>query len=78
MCEKIKSREKKALTIMEVKTECFHEKSDEEEDLLHRSNKRIREEVDIPSHFGKEQVHLFFRDKLLRLQANNAKKDTYD
>ena len=77
MCEKIKSREKKALIIMEVKTECSHEKSNEEEDL-HRSNKRIREEVDIPSHFEKEQVHLSFWDKLMGLQANNAKKDTYD
>ena len=64
-----------ALVVMEVETKCFHAKSDKE-DLLHQNNKSIMERVDIFSHFGKEQVHLSFRDKLMGLQANNVEKDT--
>ena len=39
---------------MEVEFEHFQIKLDKEEDLLHQSNKRIRVEVDVPSHPGKE------------------------
>ena len=60
---------------MEVETEYSHAQLDEEEDLIHRNNKRIMEEVYVPSHSGKEQVHLSFLDKLMGLQANNDVKD---
>ena len=62
---------------MEVETKCSHAKSNKEEDLLHRNNKRIREEIDVPFHYGKEQV-FSLQDKLIGLQANNVEKNIDD
>ena len=45
------------IVVMKVEIECSHVKLDEEEDLFHRSDKRIEEEVDVSFHSRKQQVH---------------------
>ena len=67
---------------MELDQETPHEKTNEEDHILHRSNKRVRsrENIEEPTRkdvdlLEKNKQHVSFRDKLLGQDANNDDLD---